>query len=66
MLIHIWMCVMLQAFAPGGERLAAHYMHALQGYVWGQIEPFAPVQAAPARPTPTERVRQMRTTRRAR
>jgi hypothetical protein len=55
MLVYIWLCVMLQTFAPGGERLASMHVNAVQSYVRAQIDTLEP--AAPLRPTPTQRVR---------
>jgi hypothetical protein len=53
------MCVMLQAFAPSGDRIAARYVDALQSHIRAQIDTIEPA-TAPARPTPTQRVRQAR------
>ncbi len=58
MLLYIWMCVMLQTFAPGGERIAGHYVHTLQSHVRAHVETLA--ADAPVRPLPTERARRLR------
>lgn len=30
MMMYIWMCVMMQAFAPGGSSIASNYVSAMQ------------------------------------
>jgi hypothetical protein len=61
MLVYIWMCVMLRAFAPGGHHLSDHYVDAVQSYVATQLQDVA-TTASPAVPlTPTHHVRRQRT-----
>ena len=62
MLVYIWVCVMMQAFVPGGARFADHQVHALQAHVRAQIETIEdaitppPVISAPRRVTRAPRV----------
>lgn len=55
MLLYIWFAVMVQAFAPGGERLMLQQLNAIESHLLAGIER-APT-AAPTRPTPTQRAR---------
>jgi hypothetical protein len=47
MLVFIWFCVMTQAFAPGGQRLADAAVSSVQTHIREQVEGFAPTPNAP-------------------
>ena len=45
MLVFIWFCVMTQAFAPGGQRIADAAVTSVQSQMREQVEGFAPSPA---------------------
>lgn len=46
MLLYIWMCVMMQAFVPGGDRIASLHAGAFEAHLRSDIEGPALVGAA--------------------
>ena len=38
MLVYIWMCVMMQAFMPGGDRIASYQAGAFEAHLRSGIE----------------------------
>lgn len=46
MLVYIWLCVMAQAFVPGGDRIASLHAGALEAQLRAEIESPALVGAA--------------------
>ena len=38
MLVYIWMCVMMQAFMPGGDRIASLHAGAYEAHLRAEIE----------------------------
>lgn len=38
MLIYIWMCVMMQAFMPGGDRIASLHAGAFEAHLRAELE----------------------------
>jgi hypothetical protein len=38
MLMYIWMCVMMQAFMPGGDRIASLHAGAFEAHLRAEIE----------------------------
>jgi len=46
MLMYIWMCVMMQAFMPGGDRIASLHAGAFEAHLRAEIEGPAVVGAA--------------------
>jgi hypothetical protein len=46
MLMYIWMCVMMQALMPGGDRIASLHAGAFEAHLRAEIEGPAVVGAA--------------------
>jgi hypothetical protein len=46
MLMYIWMCVMMQAFMPGGDRIASLHAGALEAHLRAEIDGPALIGAA--------------------
>jgi hypothetical protein len=46
MLMYIWMCVMMQAFMPGGDRIASLHAGALEAHLRAEIDGPAVIGAA--------------------
>lgn len=46
MLMYIWMCVMMQAFVPGGDRIASLQAGAFEAHLRSEIEGPAVIGAA--------------------
>jgi hypothetical protein len=46
MLMYIWMCVMVQAFVPGGDRLASLHAGAYEAHLRAEINTPAVIGAA--------------------
>lgn len=46
MLVYIWMCVMMQAFMPGGDRIASYQTGAFEAHLRADIETPAVIGAA--------------------
>lgn len=46
MLMYIWMCVMMQAFVPGGDRIASMHAGAFEAHLRSEIEGPAVLGAA--------------------
>ncbi len=46
MLVYIWMCVMMQAFMPGGDRIASYQAGAFEAHLRAEIDSPALVGAA--------------------
>jgi hypothetical protein len=46
MLMYIWMCVMLQAFVPGGDRIASLHAGAFEAHLRAEIDAPALIGAA--------------------
>jgi hypothetical protein len=46
MLMYIWMCVMMQAFVPGGDRIASLHAGAFEAHLRAEIEGPAVIGAA--------------------
>ena len=46
MLVYIWICVMMQAFMPGGDRIASYHAGAFEAHLRAEIEGPALVGAA--------------------
>ncbi len=46
MLMYIWMCVMMQAFMPGGDRIASLHAGAFEAHLRAEIDRPAVIGAA--------------------
>lgn len=46
MLMYIWMCVMMQAFLPGGDRVASMHAGAYEAHLRAETETAALIGAA--------------------
>jgi len=46
MLVYIWMCVMMQAFVPGGDRIASLHAGAFEAHLRAEVDAPALVGAA--------------------
>lgn len=46
MLVYIWMCVMMQAFMPGGDRIASYQAGSFEAHLRAEIDSPALVGAA--------------------
>jgi len=46
MLVYIWFCVMMQAFVPGGDRLASLHAGAYEAHLRAEIDSPAVIGAA--------------------
>jgi hypothetical protein len=46
MLMYIWFAVMVQAFMPGGDRVAAYQAHSFETHLRNEIGAAAPIGAA--------------------
>jgi hypothetical protein len=46
MLMYIWMCVMMQAFVPGGDRIASLQAGAFEAHLRAEIDGPAVIGAA--------------------
>ena len=46
MLMYIWMCVMMQAFVPGGDRLASMHAGSFEAHLRAEIDGPAVIGAA--------------------
>jgi hypothetical protein len=46
MLVYIWMCVMMQAFMPGGDRIASLHAGAFEAHLRNEIDAPALIGAA--------------------
>jgi hypothetical protein len=46
MLIYIWFCVMVQAFVPGGDRIASYQAGAYEAHLRAEIDAPAVIGAA--------------------
>jgi hypothetical protein len=46
MLMYIWMCVMMQAFVPGGDRIASLQVGAFEAHLRAEIDGPAVIGAA--------------------
>jgi hypothetical protein len=46
MLMYIWMCVMIQAFVPGGDRIASLQAGAFEAHLRAEIDGPAVIGAA--------------------
>jgi hypothetical protein len=46
MLMYIWMCVMMQAFVPGGDRIASLHAGAFEAHLRADIDGPAVIGAA--------------------
>jgi hypothetical protein len=46
MLMYIWMCVMIQAFVPGGDRIASLHAGAFEAHLRAEIDGPAVIGAA--------------------
>lgn len=46
MLMYIWMCVMMQAFMPGGDRIASLHAGAFEAHLRAEVDAPALVGAA--------------------
>lgn len=46
MLMYIWMCVMIQAFVPGGDRIASLHAGSFEAHLRAEIDGPAVIGAA--------------------
>jgi hypothetical protein len=46
MLVYIWLCVMMQAFMPGGDRIASLHAGAFEAHLRAELDGSALVGAA--------------------
>jgi hypothetical protein len=46
MLVYIWLCVMMQAFMPGGDRIASYQAGAFEAHLRAELEGPAVIGAA--------------------
>ena len=46
MLMYIWMCVMMQAFVPGGDRIASLHAGSFEAHLRAEIDGPAVIGAA--------------------
>lgn len=46
MLVYIWLCVMMQAFVPGGDRIASLHAGAFEAHLRSELDSAALIGAA--------------------